>query len=75
MLFSTRINLSSTYPLLESQAGGSASFSPMLSPSPRNHHLVGSLDVPEHYCKRRSSYCNQEDDEDKTDLESMYLAI
>ena len=39
------------------------------------HRLIGSLEVPEHYCKRRSSYCDQDEDEDKIDLEGIATVL
>lgn len=78
MLFSTRINLSN-HLSTEEHASSSITHASALKfgrgPMFVKHHLVGSLEVPEHYCKRRSSYCDQEDDEDKTDLEGSQPII
>ena len=72
LLFSTQINLPAELefqqdPSLGKDSGCKAG----TGPGPMRHHLVGSLEVPEHFCKRRSSYCNQDEDEDKTDLEGV----
>ena len=73
MLFSTRINLSQEPPVSEHSTTNrlvrNATRSSEFGSSPLKHQLVGSLEVPEHFCNRRSSYCDQDEDEDKTDLE------
>ena len=48
---------------------------PSTAQNPMKHHVVGSLDVPEPYCRRRTSYCNQDEDEDKVDLEGKALPV
>ena len=73
LLFSTQINLP-TEPKIQQDDDSSLSNdnsckASRTGPGPMKHHLVGSLEVPEHYCNRRSSYCDQDEDEDKTDLE------
>ena len=73
MLFSTRINLGHK-PAVSKQASSVLVSNhtrrfPDAGSNPFQHQVVGSLEVPEHFCNRRSSYCDQDDDEDKTDLE------
>lgn len=77
LLFSTRISLPTEpeFKQEDSSPGNDSSCKPAIScsavPGPMKHHLVGSLEVPEHFCKRRTSYCDQDEDEDKTDLEGI----
>ena len=74
LLFSTQINLPAEPEFQQDPSLGKDSYSgckASTGPGPMKHHIVGSLEVPEHYCKRRSSYCNQDEDEDKTDLEGV----
>ena len=73
LLFSTQINLP-TEPGFQQDSSSPDKDSGCVAstgPRPMKHHLVGSLEVPEHYCKRRTSYCNQDEDEDKTDLDGI----
>lgn len=73
LLFSTQINLPTKPKVQQDNSSlgndSSSKASRTAGPGPMKHHLVGSLEVPEHYCNRRSSYCDQDEDEDKTDLE------
>ena len=74
MLFSARINLYNEEPVSDRTSqhplpGSVTSSTEAGRGQIKQSHLIGSLEVPEHYCKRRNSYCDQEEDEDKTDLE------
>ena len=77
LLFSTQINLpAQSERVQQNHSPGNDNCSKVGAvPGPMQHHLVGSLEVPEHYCRRRTSYCDQEEDEDKTDLEGIIVVI
>ena len=68
-MFSTIINLSDELQIPSPFPGRSTSLVRGAGSGPMKHRMIGSLEVPDRYCKRRGSYCNQEEDEDKTDLE------